>query len=525
MVIPEIRTLETSLMMENKAHNIRKMTVGKKRFWSWPGQGKVLMLVGATGAGKSTLINGMVNHIMGVRYEDDYRYKLVDDGETRSQAHSQTRLITAYKFNKDDKMQLPYKLTVIDTPGYGDTQGLERDKEITRQIKEFFSLKGNDSIDQLNGIGFVVQASLPRLTHTQRYIFDSILSIFGKDISESIFMMVTFADGKKPPVLAAIKEAKVEFQKSFKFNNSALYPEEDDDDDDSFNEMYWKMGQTSFENFFKSFAKAKSVSLKLTREVLNEREELECVAEGLGPQIRVGLHKVDQLRQEETILKLHEKDILTNKDFEYEVDVIKQRKIDLPAGEYVTNCITCHMTCHYPCRIPLDKDKHHCAAIHPCDTCNVCPGNCHWTKHFNNGYRFELYTVKEKRTSEELKKRYQEAKSKKMEKEQMMEGLAKELDTMYNAVFIMISRARDILARLEEIALKPNPLSEVDHIDLLIQSEQCEAKEGWTRRVEAYKEVRKQAMVLSKIKDRNALKEQNKGPVEKLWQSFQETFL
>ena len=64
-------------------------------------------------------------------------------------------------------------------------------------------------IDRIDGIGFVAQASLPRLTHTQCYVFDSILSTFGKDITDNIFMMLTFADAKKPPVVEAIKAANI----------------------------------------------------------------------------------------------------------------------------------------------------------------------------------------------------------------------------------------------------------------------------------------------------------------------------
>ena len=36
------------------------------------------MLVGATGTGKSTLVDGMINYILGVNWNDPYRLTLVD---------------------------------------------------------------------------------------------------------------------------------------------------------------------------------------------------------------------------------------------------------------------------------------------------------------------------------------------------------------------------------------------------------------------------------------------------------------
>lgn len=36
------------------------------------------MLVGATGSGKSTLIDGMINYITDVSWEDDFRFSLID---------------------------------------------------------------------------------------------------------------------------------------------------------------------------------------------------------------------------------------------------------------------------------------------------------------------------------------------------------------------------------------------------------------------------------------------------------------
>ena len=38
---------------------------------------KTIMLVGATGSGKSTLVDGIINYIMGVNYEDPFRFTMV----------------------------------------------------------------------------------------------------------------------------------------------------------------------------------------------------------------------------------------------------------------------------------------------------------------------------------------------------------------------------------------------------------------------------------------------------------------
>ena len=242
-----------------KRNDIIKATVGdspvRSRF-ALPVKHKVLMIVGATGAGKTTLINAMANYIMGVDWEDEHRFKLISEETAHDQTMSQTKCITAYTFHKNRSSPLPYTLTVIDTPGFGNTGGLERDKQIVKQIKEFFSIPGYESIDQLHGIGFVTQAPLARLTPAQQYVFDSILSVFGKDVAGNIFLMITFSDGKRPPILDAVKAADVPFNDHFfKFNNSALFA---GNQKDEFYEMFWKMGNKSFGDFFDHFFESKT---------------------------------------------------------------------------------------------------------------------------------------------------------------------------------------------------------------------------------------------------------------------------
>ena len=65
----------------------------------------------------------------------------------------------------------------------------------------------------------------------------------------------------------------------------------------------------------------------------------------------------------------------------------------------------------------------------------------------------------------------------------------------------MICEAQQILARLDEIALKPNPLYELDYIDLLIESEKKQCKPGHTKRLEYLQEARQSANLMYQLKE------------------------
>ncbi|XP_067460855.1 uncharacterized protein [Thunnus thynnus] len=247
-------------------------------------QNRTIMLFGATGSGKSTLINGMINYIVGVEWKDNFRFKLSDEDQSKSQAERQTTEVAVYKINYQDGFKIPFSLTIVDTPGFGDARSIERDNEITEQLYNLFSTEFG--VSEIDAVCFVVQASLARLTTSQKYVFYSVLSICGKDVAENIRVLVTFADSQRPPVLEAINASGVPCPKTkdglpvhFKFNNSALFADnkssaanstDEDDEDGGFDQMCWNMGTQSMKRFFAALNVIDTKSLTMTKEVLRE---------------------------------------------------------------------------------------------------------------------------------------------------------------------------------------------------------------------------------------------------------------
>lgn len=459
---------------------------------------KVLLIVGATGAGKSTLINGMINYIFGVEFGDKYRLKLIHDESSQTQAHSQTSFISVYTFHWQEGFPFPYTLTIIDTPGFGDTRGLVRDQKIVSQIKGLFECS-QGGIEVLHGIGFVIQASLARLTPTQQYIFDSILAVFGKDVKQNISILATFADAEDVQVMSAIEEAGVPLNNCFKFNNSALFSTKRT----NMSSMFWQMGVQSYKEFFETFGLNQKVSLLLTKEVLRDREQIETVISGLQERLHLGLTKMEELNNKTKVLQAHEADIITNKKFTVTNDVPKVKRVSLDPNTYVTNCTLCSSTCHYPCILYKPEDKKGCAAMRPqrdSDAhCTVCVKKCHWNQHFHMDYRFTCVKEKVTETFEDLKRNYNIAQKGKNEVEAVIQAINGEMNNIFKRVVSDIQELNRCITRLSEIALKPNPLTDVQYIDILIESEKRQGKEGCTDRIKYLEVARDKAELLIKI--------------------------
>ncbi|XP_073488585.1 uncharacterized protein [Aquarana catesbeiana] len=503
------------IIYKMKLEDVKQQSIWEFKTMKLNKKNKVIMMVGETGSGKTTLINAVINYIFGVEWKDDHRFQLIEEISKKSQAHSQTSSVTTYQINQEDGFRIPYYLTIIDTPGFGDTRGIYYDEKIMQKIREFFS---KCKFSEIDAICFVVQSSSARLTATQKYIYDNILSIFGNDIKDNIVFFTTFADSQEPNVLSAITEADVPCAKSkdgkpvyFMVNNSMLYANNRPDQVGKrfykAQEMQWEMGMESIEDFFLQYLPGlASKDLTLTKNVLAKRNALDVTLNGLAKKIEMVTGKQHELEQNERALNDHKEEVKKNGNFEYEVTETVRRKEE--SSKYSTNCQECSSTCHKDCIVLANFLVYLCEVFYWNGTCRVCGHS--QSKHISEKFSWKSFVETKKKTYSDIKEKYEKAGMKVMDLEEVLSKLKEDMKTAEDDVMKLTGEIGKILKLLQEIALKPNPMSAVDYMKLLIEKEKREGKDGFLGRIKIMEENIKKFELIGEIQSGNLVKLKNK---------------
>jgi hypothetical protein len=367
----------------------------------------------------------------------------------------------------------------------------------------------------LDSIGFVVQSALVRLTVTQKYIFNSVLNIFGKDVKENIRFLTTFADGKRPLVLDAIKEAGLPCRIDSKglpchqkFNNGVLYVDNQDEEDDM-SPSLWKNGMKNFKTFFDELLHMPTTSLQMTKEVLEYRKKLEMKLKWMQDVIPKHLTKMEELRTKESFIELHKMEVDANQNFEIRVKVAKNIKD--PINLNALSCKNCQRTCQGHCN--ASTEIAHCEAF--CEitkgfavipifgwialgvqhavneanypVCKMC--NCLSTEHEKGQFRWICKDVEETHTLEEMRERYEKAKGKKMDAEGLVTALRNDLNILKTDIVKSIDLIKELNNRLKKNALHGNPLTTPEYIRMMIENEKRECQKGLAERIKSLEEL------------------------------------
>ncbi|XP_044189067.1 uncharacterized protein LOC122968132 [Thunnus albacares] len=478
---------------EEKFGTLTRKTVGEKNLNK---TNKTILLVGETGTGKSTLINALLNYTMGVKFEENIWFKIVEDekrsqsesqtsdeeggqsksqtsDEKRSQIESQTSDVIVYEiFGFKDKT-LSFSLTIIDTPGYGSTRGIELDVVVSQRLFDLF--RSDDGVHEISAVGLVLKASENRVSDRQKYIFDSVTSLFGKDIEKNIVALITNSNGITPKnALEALKSANIkcaidEENQPVHFMFDNCQKEERIKKTKLALGNAWRVTETGMEEFKDFLEKSKPQELKTTLEVLNARIRITACIHNLQERIQLIERKQKEIQQTEEALKKHEQEMKEDENFTVEVDEVYRDKEPIRGGRrwlfFYAGAVTCNIckeNCHHP-GCTLARSPARCEIMED-GYCTVCTKQCPAEDHVKEDWIYVDKTRKVMKTMKELKQKY-----KGEQQEDLLLSLKREKEKLDKEKNDWLDEAYQHVVTLEEKALNVNSMSTHVHLDVLIE--------------------------------------------------------
>ncbi|KAK9971397.1 hypothetical protein ABG768_024766 [Culter alburnus] len=469
---------------------------GKVRKWTYgirdtKKQNKIILLVGETGVGKTTLVNTMVNYLLQVKFEDEKWYEITEE-EAGDQSESQTSEITLYEVFPVEKS---VSLTIIDTPGYGDTRGLEKDLEVAANLSVLF--QSNDGVREVDTVCFVTQASKYRLSDRQHYVISSILSLFGKDIVNNIVFLITYSDGMPPKnILGAINKAKIPCRRDnagqpvyFLFNNRQADERHSEEPYILAQRSAWEESMKGMKKFFQSVNEMNRKSLELTSDVLIERIQFEASICNLQLRIQeMELKKAEKLQIQEAMM-LNKEKVEQCKNFTVTLKKTVKVKVPIESASWknrkATTCTVCEENCHEfgcwwasnPSRCEVMKNGY----------CTVCTGNCHHSKHIKENKKYVVRNSNIKIQFDQLMKEYEKAQEESKTFSAINDRLDKDLQEIEDQKSILLFNAYRTIRHLSQIALKPDSAFTLQHLDFFIPRVKEAGKVNWVRELEEMK--------------------------------------
>ncbi|KAM8743514.1 uncharacterized protein AB9X84_017852 [Acanthopagrus schlegelii] len=394
--------------------SLRRMTLGEKDLNQ---SNRTILLVGETGTGKSALINSLVNYTMGVKWEDDVWFQIVED-EKRNQSESQTSDVFVYQIFGCEGKTLPYSLTII----------------------------------------------------------DSVVSLFGKNMEQNIVALITHSDGLMPEnSLKALKAANIKCAKDennqlvhFLFDNCQSEQKTQRNQDRL--KSSWDLTSDEMGQFTDFLDEAAPQKLMTTVEVLNTRIRLTACIQNLQERIELTELKQREIQQTHDGLKKHEEEMKNNENFTLEIDVVYKVQEDISERRWwalgfnyggAVCCTVCEENCHHPgCTVAWSPNSFE---VMKDGRCTSCTRKCPVSDHVKEDWIYVTKTRRVKKTLQDVKKKYEENKTELESKLSLLENLEKKMKEREKEKYQMLDESFQQVVKLEQITLTVDSLSTLVH--------------------------------------------------------------
>lgn len=239
-----------------------------------------MLVMGKSGAGKSTFINNCANLAEGRKFKDDRlfaipatfadangndkrqdcnipRFKHFVGNEAVAVGESVTKSVNFYDLKYNG-----FQFTLIDTPGLGDTGGVRQDRANLNSI-----IDAINPITQIQAIVWVCKSSENRLSQELKYCVEQFRDLMPKSHQSNIFLIFTHVGNQRNfNAKLIMEELRMPSNNCFTFENSCIMPldilrsftDHNGEDNDleqeiKLMEKLWQKNESSFSQMIEAF--------------------------------------------------------------------------------------------------------------------------------------------------------------------------------------------------------------------------------------------------------------------------------
>ena len=424
----------------------------------------MIMFVGETGSGKTTQINAFVSFLCGGDLSDSHRILLIDDRDL-DQSKSITRYITVYRIRPLAESFCRKTFYIIDTPGYGDTEslerGLDRDQFITASMGVMF-----ETLPKINTIVLACKSDETRATAGITAVVTNIFQLFAKNVHHCLRTILTFSNVGTSPAISVLKslEWPVDSTTLVEVNNSAFRVAGAENSKDPKVRSWWKLSMEGQLEVAKMLQIMEAVPTAPSAQVTHNRISLSDTCTLVEKQVlRTANDTANLLRNLDAISNA----IGASPGEKVKIAVIEVEEQRVPDGKQTTLCLDCKYTCHKTCTIKDNSWKGWCHAMDWRGKCRICPKRCPWNKHENAGFILVPVTRTEWVVPDELIKKWNDTTN-------SLEGAAidamDEYIKLQNELKQHIDSLVEITEQLKKESLMHNPNALLNYLKSLVKT-------------------------------------------------------
>ena len=403
-----------------------------------------MLLIGETGSGKTSFLNLLCNsklfEELGTKVDaakfnqiKHYNNLKIEDSTARAMASKTSDAM----FYNTEVCQM--RMTVIDTPGFGDSRGMEQDTENVKKIID--ALRHEDHI---NCVCLVINGRQARMSASLKYVLTEISTILPKEVFDNIVVVFTntadpldcnFDISELDPFFGRrigcasyienpycrIEKAK---QKAGRLSVDLIAR--------SLRKSFIDTAETlhSLQETIKDFKKVHTLHF-ITLYDKKQEIERDVIIILASYDEQTELEKEIKILEEEVDAHLKSKSLYS--DFKTTREVEISKPVPTPDERHNTLCgaAGCYSNCHLPCYLDKSYDKEefkNCAAMGGTETCQKCGHS--YQHHYHNEVVFQKVKEKKEFVDEAMKGKFMEATDMEQRADYLKQGLQKQREEL-----------------------------------------------------------------------------------------------